>query len=103
MPDFDPAHVNRGGPPHRYPDGPLEVTKLHVGPYENNAYLLRDPETNDALLVDAANEPERLLEFGAARPSLRAFRRCAPTWTYSESRVLCLVPRTHAAAGDVGE
>src|SRR5215207_1839136 len=62
MPDFDPAHVNRGGPPHRYADGPLEVTKLHVGPYENNAYLLRDPETNDALLVDAANEPERLLE-----------------------------------------
>ena len=56
MPDFDPAHVDRGGPPHRYPGGPLEVIKLHVGPYENNAYLLRDPETNDALLVDAANE-----------------------------------------------
>ena len=48
MPDFDPAHVDRGGPPHRYPGGPLEVTKLHVGPYENNAYLLRDPETNEA-------------------------------------------------------
>ncbi len=62
MPDFDPAHVDRGGPPHRYPGGPLEVTKLHVGPYENNAYLLRDPETNDALLVDAANEAERLVE-----------------------------------------
>ena len=38
------------------------MTKLHVGPYENNAYLLRDPETNDALLVDAANEAERLLD-----------------------------------------
>ncbi|HJW64778.1 MAG TPA: MBL fold metallo-hydrolase, partial [Actinomycetes bacterium] len=62
MPDFDPAHVDRGGPPYRYPCGPLEVTKLHVGPYENNAYLLRDPETNDALLVDAANEAERLVE-----------------------------------------
>jgi glyoxylase-like metal-dependent hydrolase (beta-lactamase superfamily II) len=62
MAEFDPAHVEQGGPPHRYPDGPLEVTKLHVGPYENNAYLLRDPETGDALLVDAANEGERLLE-----------------------------------------
>ena len=62
MTQFDPAHVDRGGPPHRYAGGPLEVTKLHVGPYENNAYLLRDPETNDALLVDAANEAERLLE-----------------------------------------
>jgi glyoxylase-like metal-dependent hydrolase (beta-lactamase superfamily II) len=62
MAEFDPAHVEQGGPPHRYPDGPLEVTKLHVGPFENNAYLLRDPETGDALLVDAANEGERLLE-----------------------------------------
>src|SRR4029453_1840026 len=49
-------------PPHRHRGGPLEVPRLHVGPYENNAYLLRDPETNDALLVDAANEAERLLE-----------------------------------------
>ena len=58
---LSPAHVDRGGPPHRYPGGPLEITKLHVGPYENNAYLLRDPETNDALLVDV-NEAERLVE-----------------------------------------
>jgi len=62
MSQFDPAHVDRGGPPHRYPGGPLEVSKLHVGPYENNAYLLRDPETNDGLLVDAANEAARLLD-----------------------------------------
>src|SRR4029450_9123299 len=78
MSQFDPAHVDprhpppphpppppppppAPPPPHRYPGGPLEVTKLHVGPYENNAYLLRDPDTNDGLLVDAANEAERLL------------------------------------------
>jgi glyoxylase-like metal-dependent hydrolase (beta-lactamase superfamily II) len=62
MADFDPAHVERGGPAHRYPDGPLLVTKLSVGPYDNNAYLLVDSETRQALLVDAANEAERLLE-----------------------------------------
>jgi glyoxylase-like metal-dependent hydrolase (beta-lactamase superfamily II) len=62
MREFDPAHVERGGPPHRYPDGPLVVTKLSVGPYDNNAYLLVDSETREALLVDAANEEERLLE-----------------------------------------
>src|SRR6266487_3750209 len=62
MADFDPAHVERGGPPHRYPDGPLLVTKLSVGPYDNNAYLLVDSETRQALLVDAASEEERLLE-----------------------------------------
>src|SRR6266511_4115667 len=62
MADFDPAHVDRGGPPHRYPEGPLLVTKLSVGPYDNNDYLLVDSETRQALLVDAASEEERLLE-----------------------------------------
>jgi glyoxylase-like metal-dependent hydrolase (beta-lactamase superfamily II) len=62
MVDFDPAHVERGGPVHRYPGGPLLVTKLSVGPYDNNAYVLVDSETRQALLVDAANEEERLLE-----------------------------------------
>jgi glyoxylase-like metal-dependent hydrolase (beta-lactamase superfamily II) len=62
MADFDRAHVEPGGPPHRYPDGPPLVTKLSVGPYDNNAYLLADPETGEALLVDAANQAERLLD-----------------------------------------
>jgi glyoxylase-like metal-dependent hydrolase (beta-lactamase superfamily II) len=61
MPTFDPAHVEPGGPAHRYGDGPLQVTKLSVGPYDNNAYLLHDPQSNEALLVDAANEADRLL------------------------------------------
>ena len=62
MARFDPAHVTPGGPPHRYQQpGPLEVTKLSVGPFDNNAYLLHDPQTDEALLVDAANEAERLL------------------------------------------
>ena len=39
----------------------LEITKLSVGPMDNNAYLLRCKETGDAVLIDAANEPDRLL------------------------------------------
>ena len=62
MADFDRAHVEPGGPPHRYEGGPLTVTKLSVGPFDNNVYLLTDPETGEALLVDAANEAERLLD-----------------------------------------
>ena len=61
MPSFDPAHVEPGGPPHRYADGPLRLVKLSVGRYDNNAYLVHDPQSNEALLVDAANEAERLL------------------------------------------
>jgi glyoxylase-like metal-dependent hydrolase (beta-lactamase superfamily II) len=39
----------------------LVITKLSVGPMDNNAYLLHCPTTGDQLLIDAANEPERLL------------------------------------------
>jgi glyoxylase-like metal-dependent hydrolase (beta-lactamase superfamily II) len=62
MTRFDPAHVSPGGPPYRYRGGPLEVTKLSVGPYDNNAYLLADRDAGEALLVDAANQADRLLE-----------------------------------------
>jgi glyoxylase-like metal-dependent hydrolase (beta-lactamase superfamily II) len=39
----------------------LSVTKVAVGPMNNNAYLLRDPQTGELALIDAANEPETLL------------------------------------------
>jgi glyoxylase-like metal-dependent hydrolase (beta-lactamase superfamily II) len=40
----------------------LAVSKLAVGPYNNNAYLLRCARTGEQLLIDAAAEAERLLE-----------------------------------------
>ena len=43
-------------------DGRVEVHKLVVGPYENNVFVLRCRETGDAVLIDAANEHEKLLE-----------------------------------------
>ncbi|WP_214324160.1 MBL fold metallo-hydrolase [Nonomuraea sediminis] len=39
----------------------LTITKLAVGPFDNNAYLLRCTETGDELLIDAAAEADRLL------------------------------------------
>jgi glyoxylase-like metal-dependent hydrolase (beta-lactamase superfamily II) len=39
----------------------LRVTKLAVGPYDNNVYLLRDAVTGETLLVDGANEADRVL------------------------------------------
>jgi glyoxylase-like metal-dependent hydrolase (beta-lactamase superfamily II) len=38
------------------------VTKIAVGPMDNNAYLLRDASTGQAILIDAANEAGRLIE-----------------------------------------
>jgi glyoxylase-like metal-dependent hydrolase (beta-lactamase superfamily II) len=49
----------------------LTVTKVAVGPYDNNAYLLRCAATGEQLLVDAANEASRLLELIGDRPLSR--------------------------------
>jgi glyoxylase-like metal-dependent hydrolase (beta-lactamase superfamily II) len=53
--------VRVGGPSDTREIGGVTVTKLAVGPYENNVYLLVD-ETGQGLLIDAAAEPTRLLE-----------------------------------------
>lgn len=42
-------------------DARVEVRKLSVGPMDNNAYVVRDADSVQALLVDAANEADRLL------------------------------------------
>ncbi len=39
----------------------LIITKLEVGDFGNNAYLLRCRRTDEQLLIDAAAEPERIL------------------------------------------
>ena len=43
-------------------DTDLEVHRLVVGPVDNNVFVLRCRHTGDAVLLDAANEHERLLD-----------------------------------------
>jgi len=43
-------------------DADAEVHSLVVGPWENNVFIVRCRQTGDAVLIDAANEHERLLE-----------------------------------------
>jgi glyoxylase-like metal-dependent hydrolase (beta-lactamase superfamily II) len=45
-----------------YSDDQAEITKVVVGPYDNNVYVVRCKQTGDAVLLDAANEHEKLLE-----------------------------------------
>jgi glyoxylase-like metal-dependent hydrolase (beta-lactamase superfamily II) len=45
-----------------YEDALVEVHKVVVGPMDNNVYVVRCRETGDAVLIDAANEHEQLLE-----------------------------------------
>ena len=45
-----------------YEDSQAEIHRLVVGPMDNNVYVLRCKETGEAVLLDAANEHEKLLE-----------------------------------------
>lgn len=57
-PEF--GHVVPEGPAHDYPaEGSLRVRKLSVGQFDNNVYIVADGA--DAILVDGANSPDRLL------------------------------------------
>ncbi len=68
------GHVDAAGAAARRTLGALTITKLSVGPMDNNAYLLVCRASNEAMLIDAANEPGRLSDLigdGDARPTLR--------------------------------
>lgn len=43
-------------------DTDLEIHKVVVGPFDNNVFVLRCRHTGEAVLLDAANEHERLLD-----------------------------------------
>jgi glyoxylase-like metal-dependent hydrolase (beta-lactamase superfamily II) len=79
------VHENYTG--HVDPDGPaalrtldaLTITKISVGPMDNNAYLLVCAATNEALLIDAANEAERLADLVGSSPSRPELRHLVTT------------------------
>ncbi len=56
------GNVTPGGPPDTRELPGLHLTKVSVGPFDNNCYLLRCTVTGEQLLIDAANEADRLLE-----------------------------------------
>src|SRR5262249_60523932 len=62
------GNVSVGGPPQTREVVGLTITKVAVGPMDNNAYLLRCASTGDLLLIDAANEPETLLNLIGGQP-----------------------------------
>ncbi|MCH8109769.1 MAG: MBL fold metallo-hydrolase [Chloroflexi bacterium] len=51
--------------PH-YQDSTITIHKLKCGPYDNNAYLLVCPQTNESILIDTPAEPDKLIEAAKA-------------------------------------
>jgi glyoxylase-like metal-dependent hydrolase (beta-lactamase superfamily II) len=68
------GHVDPGGSATRRVLDAITITKISVGPMDNNAYLLVCRATGEALLIDAAADPERLSDLighDDDRPTLR--------------------------------
>jgi glyoxylase-like metal-dependent hydrolase (beta-lactamase superfamily II) len=55
------GHVDPNGAPSTRDLPNITITKLSVGPMDNNAYLLVCKYTGEALLIDAANDADRIL------------------------------------------
>jgi glyoxylase-like metal-dependent hydrolase (beta-lactamase superfamily II) len=61
MTDDYVGDVEVGGPPQTRDLGGLRLTKVAVGPTNNNAYFLRCSSTGEVLLIDAAAQPDVLV------------------------------------------
>ncbi|WP_062437809.1 MBL fold metallo-hydrolase [Herbidospora daliensis] len=60
--------VSKGGPADVRELEKITIAKMEVGDFGNNAYLIRCRETGDGMLIDAAAEPERILELIGRQP-----------------------------------
>ena len=52
--------------PAHYDTSDVRIDKYVVGPFENNVFVVRDKGCGEALLIDAANEHELLIEVSRA-------------------------------------
>ena len=67
-----------------YDDAQIEIHKLVVGPVENNVFVLRDKATGDAVLLDAANEHDKLLPL-AERLNVRRVLETHGHWDHIQA------------------
>ena len=65
-------------------DSDLEVHRVVVGPLDNNVFVVRCRHTGDAVLIDAANEHERLLEL-ARRLGVRRVLETHGHWDHIQA------------------
>ncbi|MEX2294567.1 MAG: MBL fold metallo-hydrolase [Acidimicrobiales bacterium] len=74
----------------------IEIHEVVVGPVDNNVFVLRCTETGDAVLLDAANEHEMLLEL-ATRLGVRRVLETHGHWDHIQA-----VPQMREAGYSVG-
>jgi glyoxylase-like metal-dependent hydrolase (beta-lactamase superfamily II) len=79
-----------------YEDNQAEIHRLVVGPMDNNVYVLRCKQTGESVLLDAANEHEKLLEL-CQRLNVRKVLETHGHWDHIQA-----VPAVRDAGYDVG-
>jgi glyoxylase-like metal-dependent hydrolase (beta-lactamase superfamily II) len=77
-------------------DSRMEIHKVVVGSYDNNVFVLRCRDTGEAVLIDAANEHEKLLEL-CQRLGVRRVLETHGHWDHIQA-----VPQIREAGYEVG-
>ena len=97
------GEVTVGGPADVHELKDLMITKIAVGPMNNNAYLLRCRATDEQLLIDAANEADTLLGMigGDGIAAVVTTHRHGDHWQALAEVVAATGARTHAGREDV--
>jgi glyoxylase-like metal-dependent hydrolase (beta-lactamase superfamily II) len=94
--------VTVGGPPDVHELTDLVITKVAVGPYDNNAYLLRCRDSGEQLLIDAAEEPSTLLRLvGGSLARVVTTHQHADHWQALAEVVEATGARTAAGRDDM--
>ncbi len=79
-----------------FQDEQAEIHRLVVGPVDNNVFVLRCKETGEAVLLDAANEHEKLLDL-CRRLGVRKVLETHGHWDHIQA-----VPAVRDAGYEVG-
>jgi glyoxylase-like metal-dependent hydrolase (beta-lactamase superfamily II) len=79
-----------------YEDTQAEIHSLVVGPMDNNVFVLRCKESGESVLIDAANEHEKLLDL-CKRLDVRRVLETHGHWDHIQA-----VPAVRDAGYDVG-
>jgi glyoxylase-like metal-dependent hydrolase (beta-lactamase superfamily II) len=97
--------VSPGSPPDVRELDALTITKVSVGPMDNNAYLLRCRATGEQALIDAANEAPRLLSLigDSGLSTVVTTHQHMDHWVALEEVIAATGARSVAHAADASE
>lgn len=102
MSDAYTGHIEpRGGPATRIlPE--LSITKISVGPADNDCYVLECTTTGEQLLIDAANDADRLLPLVPTLATIVTTHQHADHWQALEAVAAATGAQTVAHPIDAG-